>query len=441
MNVNTGTVIDSTYVGDLPRALVYGLTAVQIRGKCSESLRTSADSMFERIRQTSSYRPHCEDRKRKLWHKLVDAGTRAVHAGGCVRYSRQNGKCNKLFRRLVECAVEAGYFREHRSPPGSPKQSRLLPTEEFRQYVPSDPWHATPPTKRQLVRVRSRTDKQPLSFDPAHPVAVETQRKLELVNAVNATYEITYQPADLCYRSRLRPLHDRLFHENWEHGRIYLVTARDRASLTRKERESIQFNGEPAVEWDYSAMHPRLGYHLRGLEYHEDPYALWGDATTAAQRKVAKLVVNTSLNAKSRNDAIGACFQAIRLKTKSGDLKEGNKRRKALDLRNALSEAIGLSPNSTEFFKQSRAYLSELYDLMIKRHEPIACYVGKDAGAEFMKVESSIALDVMHHLASKGIPVIGVHDSFVVPESSSDELRQAMHDCYQRRLGFAPVIK
>jgi hypothetical protein len=195
------------------------------------------------------------------------------------------------------------------------------------------------------------------------------------------------------------------------------------------------------VEIDFSAVHPRLAYHLRKLECHGDPYSLWGDQTTAALRNLAKLLINTALNARSRHDAIGACFEAIRLKTKDGGWKEGNQRQRAQELRKALCQTLGINTRSDDFFKQARAFFADVYDLAIKYHESIEADFGADAGSSFMRVESSIALDVLHRLAQEGIPALGIHDSFIVPESYSDILHQLMCECYRAKMGFDPVVK
>jgi hypothetical protein len=279
-----------------------------------------------------------------------------------------------------------------------------------------------------------------LPFDPSHPVAATSQQKLKVINDVNASSQMTYQPAQLGYTTLLCPVHNRLFHPNWQHGRIYIVTARGGAALSREERQTIRINGEPTIELDYSAMHPRIAYHLRGLKSPDQPYHLWSQ-TNDDQKELAKLVVNASLNAKSRRDAIGACCEAIRLKTrKNGEWKQGNKLRRARQLRMALA-AIGIYPGSPNFFREARKYFVQIYDRGLEYHAPIACDFLTGFGRELMRVESEIALDVMYHFAAKGIPILGIHDSFVVPASYAGELHQVMHDDYQQRLGFAPVIK
>ena len=119
----------------------------------------------------------------------------------------------------------------------------------------------------------------------------------------------------------------------------------------------------------------------------------------------------------------------------------GNKRKRADQLRNALRETIGISPSSLDFFKQARNFFEQTYDLAAECHQRIADDFLTGLGRELMRVESSIALDVLYYFAAKGVPVLGVHDSFIVPHSYGKELRLVMQKCYRARLGFDPVVK
>jgi hypothetical protein len=290
--------------------------------------------------------------------------------------------------------------------------------------------------------MRRRADKQLLDHDPANPIAVETQKKLLAVNEVMAECCITYCPAHHLYAAgarQLYPTHFRLFHENWQHGRIYLEADGVGISLRKSERQTIKFDGEPGVELDFGGMHPRMAYHRRGLEAPSDPYRLWS-LTGDALRQLAKLVINTAINAESRRDAIGACCELVRLKTKSGKWKEGNRRRRAYQLRHALSE-VGVCPKTPAFFIEARRFFDETYDLAAQYHAPIVHDFLTGLGRELMRIESNIALDVLYCLATKGVPILGIHDSFIVPQSYCNQLHEVMVQSYRTTLGFAPIVK
>jgi hypothetical protein len=232
---------------------------------------------------------------------------------------------------------------------------------------------------------------QIMALHPGH-IARDYQDRLELINQVNSLYEITHLKYsewenDFVRPPRqLRPVHYVVFTERWDwHGRIY-TGPYGHQSLSKIERRTIEFNGYPCVELDYSAMHTRLLYHLHHIDYREDPYKLWGPTTTKGQRLLAKTVIN-----KARKDA---------------GLKFG-----------------------------------EIYDLAIERHPKIAQHFGNDAGIRLMRVDSSIAIDIMYELAKEAIPCLCCHDSFLVPEHHGQHLRELMHKWYHAHTGFFSVVK
>ena len=58
-----------------------------------------------------------------------------------------------------------------------------------------------------------------------------------------------------------------------------------------------------------------------------------------------------------------------------------------------------------------------------------------------MRMDSSIAIDILYHFAKRGCPCLSVHDSFIVPTSEEQELKRVMHRFYYARTGFLPVVK
>ena len=274
----------------IERDIIYNvLRAVPVdEGASTPATQLQADDLFERIRQAPSYKRSKEPEKLLNWQQLFHAGTVAIFFNGCVRYPRNRRYIKQTMLQVIACAVEAGLFVQYLSPPGSPKMSRLMPLSPIRERVLRDPKAFDLPPSQCLVQMFTRGD-QPveIEFDPTHPVAADTQRRLELINAVNSTTRITFTPYDpwqldfIGFR-RLRPIHRARFTEHWDwHGRLY--TGRyGHQSLSKIERRTIQFNGEPCIELDYCGMHTRLLYHRLGIECQGDPYALWGPATSGA---------------------------------------------------------------------------------------------------------------------------------------------------------------
>lgn len=323
--------------------------------------------------------------------------------------------------------------------------SRLLPMPILNEYTNVDPWQFDPNTQRQLVFLVKRDDKTDLlsyeelmALRPLH-IARETQQRLEVINEVNALYEITYlkwdeYENDLTSRRQIRPVHFAKFTERWDwHGRLY-TGKYGHQSLRKIERRSIEFNGCPSAELDYSGMHPRLLYHLKRIDFRGDPYAFWGEETTKPQRLLAKTVINAALNARSRSAAIAACNFATSTWTQERDangkpvqMKQGDTLRQARQLLKAR--------------KESALTFAQIYDLAMERHPQIAQHFGTDMGIRLMRIDSAIAIDIMYEFAKQAIPCLCCHDSFIVPEHHGEQLRDYMNRFYYLRLRNLPVIK
>jgi hypothetical protein len=420
---------------------VFELPSVEIGGTPTMDSCRRASIVWEQI-VPFLRSPTCLKRaKEHAWQVLFHSCAIAVEIAGCVRFRRNRRHAKQVLMHVIEAAKEAGLIIVIYSKPGGIHSSRLAPTDKLRPYLPvgGDPWIFDPPTDRQFVKMKLPNDKErrlrncdrDLEFNANHPIALEYQQRLRIVNSVIANYRIMGTPAFDPYRlgeRRLRPVHIAIFHPNWQHARLYTLGPYGHTSLRKSERPTITFNGESSAELDFAALHPRMLYHLCGLDFRDDPYALWGDVPMTAQRDIAKFVLNSAINAKN---VLLACHAKASLMERRGNKSRPKTGR---DLKNARKIQAQLDETGLTF----RAVL----DLVREVHKPIASYFGTGAGAELMRLDSVIALDVMYRFARRGIPILGVHDSFIVPKSWHDELKYVMEECYQLRLGgFYPVVK
>ena len=268
-----------------------------------------------------------------------------------------------------------------------------------------------------------------LPVDMNDPTPADISRRLERVNEINNQVTIeyaSYDPWQLDFTNmrQLRPTLIAYFTDDWEHHGRFYTDGSGHMVLREIERRTMTFDREPTIELDYSGIHPKIVYAQEGIDYQDDPYAFWGggDKTTEPQRELAKLVVNVSLNARYRRDAINAC------KDKANPWgKTGKARDKARMLSDALEET-GLS-------------FEHIYELALQYHKPIAHRFGSDAGLGLMRIDSRIALNVLDYFAERGIPCLPVHDSFIVERQYEDELRHVMIECYRAVVGYDPKIK
>jgi len=205
-------------------------------------------------------------------------------------------------------------------------------------------------------------------------------------------------------------------------------------------RANIMINDNPVVEIDFNAMHIALlkaevaekserdlvsvkdNEPPQGSDFFQkfsvsrligadeisnaddDPYTLnktiFPTKNEFDQRKAVKLLVLMAINAKSR----ALAFSAFRSDKAKGD-----------PLR-----------------KMTNDELSQLLDAFIEKHPKLEPFLCTGKGVELMYVDSRIAESVIEQLTDKSIPVLCVHDSFIVADKQKHELLRAMdHACNQ----------
>jgi hypothetical protein len=186
-------------------------------------------------------------------------------------------------------------------------------------------------------------------------------------------------------------------------GRYY---GSDVQRLPKELRQRIVIDGEPTVELDFGAMHPRMLYHLAGLEAPDDPYEIEGVHGVRAQTKLLCLI---SLNAAGKGQTMRAFTGALR------------------DAKFAMPE--GTSP-------------ADLALLFERQHEPISRWFYTGCGLMLQNLDAKIAERVMHAFAKQSRPIASVHDSFIVRMQDKDLLRSTMRESYKKIMGGRePIIK
>lgn len=411
--------------------------SIPIGESWSKQSELEADALFDLIEQQPSFRksrlPKKRDEFRAVFHSLKQA---AYMTNGCVRYPRGHGKIDTTMLQIIACVAEAQLARRVDGVRCGDNQSRLIPTGPTWKGVASDPKIFDPHMGSNFVKLfKDRNTKEPIAVPADDSVASEAQRMLEQINAVNSTFAITYQPYNVWdenfdFERALIPIqHIYYTIDTSKHGRIYTPGHYGHQSLPKIERATIRFNGEPCVELDFSGYHARMIYHGLGIDYADDPYSIWPE-TTKPQRYLVKTLLNAAFNADSKIEAIQGCLFAAKLRTENGKLKSGRKLNKARNLCEAL--------------RATKLTFESIWEKMAAHHPQLVPFFGKDMGfLKLMPADGRIALSVMHELTGKGIPCLGVHDSFIVPARHEAELHEAMVRGYQQELqtSFVPKIE
>ena len=85
---------------------------------------------------------------------------------------------------------------------------------------------------------------------------------------------------------------------------------------------------------------------------------------------------------------------------------------------------------SQECTSQHHISVSQLVDMFQELHRPISQYFYSEVGLELQYRDSRIALKVIHHFNQRRIPVLAVHDSFIIQSRYADQLRSVMSKSY-----------
>jgi hypothetical protein len=158
------------------------------------------------------------------------------------------------------------------------------------------------------------------------------------------------------------------------------------------DRERITIDGQETVEVDYTGLHIRLLYDEIGKPMPTDPYDIAG-----WPRKQAKLALLIAINARTTINAVRALADALRL--------------------DAVSNPFGSAQRLIAAIKA--------------KHPDISHAFGSDAGVRLMRRDSDLAeLIMMEMLRAVGVVPLSVHDSFIVPTTHEERLKEAMENAF-----------
>ena len=166
--------------------------------------------------------------------------------------------------------------------------------------------------------------------------------------------------------------------------------------IDKEDRSKIYINDQPTLEVDFKAFHPNLLSNELGVRLSDDPYDL-GElilpdviTTTEQQRAYVKLLVLMGINADSDKKA----YRAFR-----------NSDRK---------DKLGQSLTDIQLGKLMKGF--------IKKHPQFDCILNTGQALRLMNIDSQIANMVIDHFTQKNIPVLCIHDSFIIQYDKEPEL-------------------
>lgn len=234
--------------------------------------------------------------------------------------------------------------------------------------------------------------------------------------------QIALQP-NVC----LRQIHSgRLFRGT----RLYSWGGLSGQGMSKKQRRTIQIDGESAAEIDSHCHSIRLAYHMCHMDKRGDVY--WPEKVFPryysfenASSKYLRVLRN--FVKKSTNIALNVSSQTRAIRAISGMLRDN---KKCTFLTNTI-------------FKTENTNLNGILERIVKAHpKKVANDFFTGSGINLMETDSKIMLlTLMEFVVKRQKPALAIHDSLVIRASDVMEAKEVYTETYYKCIGFKPVLK
>ena len=195
-------------------------------------------------------------------------------------------------------------------------------------------------------------------------------------------------------------------------------------SVKRSIRDYILINGHKTVELDYGSLNIHLLYSELGINYYEnkdkdsDPYILTG--VDKNEREVNKTIINIALNHTNP--------RTISYVIKH-NLEEENLKRE-----NSGEKKLLKIPKGKEIQRRIKIF--------IKDHPHLQQFLFSGVSLRLQFKDSCIAESIIDEFIKRDIPILTIHDSFIVQHWNKSLLYKLMDNIYrEHRLISVPKIK
>lgn len=168
-------------------------------------------------------------------------------------------------------------------------------------------------------------------------------------------------------------------------------------------RSQIRIWNYPVTEIDYKGLHINLLYRKLGTNYSEDPYLLDEYEHSEQMRQLLKQVLLCSINAEDKTKAI-----------------------------QAVNKEINFNSDEFSWVREKQINIEQLINAFASKHPTIAnSFFFKGVGIELQNLDSMIAEKIINHFTPLEIPVLCVHDSFVIQSDKAEDLKSQMEIAFQ----------
>jgi len=154
-------------------------------------------------------------------------------------------------------------------------------------------------------------------------------------------------------------------------------------------RAFITIDGKFTDEFDYGRLHPTILYAQKGLSIDDDAYDI---GIGSEHREIVKQTFNAMVQMKRPSKT---------------------------------------PPRDIDFQSTGKTW-KQIRDRILKKHEPIADCFFCGMGNKLQFKDSQLAEQVMLRFAKQDIPVLPVHDSFIIMRGLYSELVDVMHEEFEK---------
>jgi hypothetical protein len=307
----------------------------------------------------------------------------------------------------VDALSRAGFIEDTRTPP-SPRatmRSRLKASSRLVALLTNVPDRAIQYGEDEVIGLRrTGKSKQLIRYDETDEIRAmradvhaqnEALRHVVVgLDGVEGIITVGGRRYDLNAK-----LFYRVFNGDFQHGGRWYGPAWQ--SMPEELRKLITLDGSPTYEHDYRSCHPRLLCANAGLNFpFEDPsfdfYRLPG-----FEREHVKAATTILLNAPSLRSARGALVKEL--------------------AKADIADPVSLAKTLCKAVPAARRELKP--------------YWGTGIGLRLQRIDSDICARVQAELRAQSIPVLSIHDSFIVPVAARRLLKLIMETAMQDTCG------
>lgn len=384
------------------------------------------DRLVDRFRASQGLGRFSPEYRAKVFPVLM-GNLLIAHRERCqITYTRDTSKPFRnlrMFLRVIDWLGDEGFIvnEVQEQQPGGGIRSWMAPKAALVGLFESDgpKWRLVPSSDHEPIVYRVMASgrregwvdaKLPAKFEAK---AASLARFVRAYNAELKGVIVAYGPM------AIDPYLHRVFNGSLSHGGRFYGAAHQ--TMRKQHRQHITIDGEPTVELDYGALHPNLLLWRTGGDYVADPYSeIAGKA--GISRELVKAFLLRLINSEEVAD-----FCRVVTSSGNGSIKAEAEAGRKEDW---FIPGVPTGYKGADFVGAVEAAFPTLKGSF-----------GGAVGLELQNIDSNLMASVLAECLRAGVVALPVHDSVIVPQSRSDEVREIMLNCYQRMTNRPISIK